>query len=1464
MKGFKCLKQPSLLRGNIDSEIRLNPNLKKTLLDGLPEALEDDNFFYCALLPMNVGTGDSSSSSGSYNSKYGFFTQESFIKVLLGIDSLQPQVISSLLERLPDLQAAATEDVTEGDELLNSRRDASLPRLVLQQLRWMDHIVDPSALTDELLDCATVLNLDLQRDLIMYLPDIVQDTESWKVVTNALEGLLASEESLLAPILDMYTRVNLPVDVLSYIARLMLERLASIEPTALPVLVRFLLETLGSCRDPGLIRDFLIQLRVDITSFPEEPTSRDSAASWRPLNSSLGKDTMPNQDGTMSGNETAITLQLEGEEAERSCCSLTLEELFQGLRMRPCVATAFFKILDEIKHPCDHRPVDVWVLFCLYDTPQYSRKALSVIRKKVTAGQFTYNLLSDTLRCQIGALGPLFPSLLSLADTLVRIGGGKAIRMWGVYLYSLIFTNFQDLYHRQETLGRVLAHAGSGLDPDVGCALHVLESIPPSALKPFAALVKGLLEFMQNFSDVQVRCIFQILCNLMNEDGISSSMDDMHIYIRKNLSLRDMTFKRFGIIGAVSYVMHISCCSNTNRGKSRCERNSEAISMLVLIRIHTKNQPEAAAFAYDELCRLILAPNVSTEVTQWVAQESSAQLERVFLVEMGDDEVCPLADSSRSAFDGAVKLRLTHDLNGQGNNNNSIAVDVMQVLSSGENRTRMKATYLIPVLGLTLVSSIASEGSLVNVDAIIGAPLVLPDQETINAISTVEAPVQEAICWTYYYTLDWCREIINGFVLDTTSQTEISAKIVSRFGTIMELEKILVSLLKQNPNFIRNHMEGLFSGGISTDKREIQLLNNKKKGKTKGRGKVSSPVDSEGMIRNYLHVTMRPLGHRVPCILASKEFRQVVTYVSQSQKDKLSILKLLLGELHRHISSVLAPNHMPSIVGVSSLNTKLLLNNSTSQPPSSPLPHTLQLLQLYLDEHVFSTVGQYFKDIKLYLEVGSSGDDLTQETKDHHNGNRQHLIISSLHIILRLIKLLVSSEELRDSLSGSVLLRSTIGAIALGIEDGGDVFGHLSDELFSITMLVPSLSLSVEVCEVINMVLTVRTMARKQQKQRQLQYADIPPQSEYQYHQRLGKICLSLLGRDWVNSEDVDELSTTKKTQYNAGTLQVLASLYLYNMSTTPLNCCDLSHGDGSSSSSSSYDSCEIEGSRGGFGGLATLENYCSAVLKAGVEGTAEQHGYPSLTKETFAFFYKPAMITLIKVLKDLEPDPKAFNNTNNTSQNNVVNSTSTHAQTFVLDYLRRVVDVFAYLIGFTRLNHCRKVLAIALTEGRRLMTELLKHMSILDETFSKHQETVLKILNSVQPATRQMHILISYAKQSRDKSMTWEAPICRKILERFIFRVKKILQTNNCTEAMFVGNLKARNLDGTLGNPDESPSGSDESQNEQEDAQYGGCTADKNSDTDDSSDVGVEIKIGRSITPPPLELFVSEVDPLV
>jgi hypothetical protein len=62
--------------------------------------------------------------------------------------------------------------------LFNFSRDhQDLPLLILSHFRWLDHVVDPKALAEKLLEILPILNVKLQKDVIALLPEIVDDLE---------------------------------------------------------------------------------------------------------------------------------------------------------------------------------------------------------------------------------------------------------------------------------------------------------------------------------------------------------------------------------------------------------------------------------------------------------------------------------------------------------------------------------------------------------------------------------------------------------------------------------------------------------------------------------------------------------------------------------------------------------------------------------------------------------------------------------------------------------------------------------------------------------------------------------------------------------------------------------------------------------------------------------------------------------------------------------------------------------------------------------------------------------------------------------------------------------------------------------------------------------------------------------------------------------------------------------------
>ena len=67
-----------------------------------------------------------------------------------------------------------------------------------------------------------------------------------------------------------------------------------------------------------------------------------------------------------------------------------------------------------------------------------------------------------------------------------------------------------------------------------------------------------------------------------------------------------------------------------------------------------------------------------------------------------------------------------------------------------------------------------------------------------------------------------------------------------------------------------------------------------------------------------------------------------------------------------------------------------------------------------------------------------------------------------------------------------------------------------------------------------------------------------------------------------------------------------------------------------------------------------------------------------------------------------------------------------------------------------------------------------------------------------LQGSTRQIQSVCAHGKVLKDAAMSREAPAIKKALEQLIFEVKQMAKENSCLKALWVGNLKHRNIDGT------------------------------------------------------------------
>lgn len=125
----------------------------------------------------------------------------SLARILLSVPTIQPHIQQMLLEKLPEHF-----NDTSTQESLSLKDD--IARLIINQFRWLDFLVDPTGFAEKLMEMLSVAPSRMKREIVGLLPEIVGD-QSCSTVLPALEGLLNEDSELVVPVLDALSDLNL-------------------------------------------------------------------------------------------------------------------------------------------------------------------------------------------------------------------------------------------------------------------------------------------------------------------------------------------------------------------------------------------------------------------------------------------------------------------------------------------------------------------------------------------------------------------------------------------------------------------------------------------------------------------------------------------------------------------------------------------------------------------------------------------------------------------------------------------------------------------------------------------------------------------------------------------------------------------------------------------------------------------------------------------------------------------------------------------------------------------------------------------------------------------------------------------------------------------------------------------------------------------------------------------------------
>ncbi|MCJ8729542.1 hypothetical protein PDJAM_G00107680 [Pangasius djambal] len=1311
------------------------PNIIQEFISGLESHIEDPERFRNCLLPCVprcAGEGDTSSSS----------FQESLMRMLLGVEMLQTLVINTLFEKLPEFMFEGV-----GEDGLN------IPHLIINQLKWLDRVVDCKDLGSKLMQLVSVAPVEIQRDLITSLPEMLEDSQHGDMARE-LNALLQQNTQLTAPILDALSSLNLSAALLSEVRGAVMATVAAVQLEDLPVVVKFILHSISASDANEVVCDLRKKLELEQcvlssvlqASQSREKSKKDSGSSSVPACSSkdsvalvleviksavrfqktiseawlkVNRGRVPIRYYTANPiSDTALTLSSSVPAcSSKDSVALVLEVIKSAVRFQKTISEAWLKAIESVTEPEDHKVVDVLVLLILHCTNanQSRRGAERVLKAKVRGGLIHEALLNKTFRDYAQVMRGYFPSILSLAQGLLR-STDCCVVPFGGHIYKQAFTAF-DSYCQQEVVGSLVTHVCSGVSGEVDVALELLcelVSQKPTEMAQYAVFVKGILDYMDNLSFQQIRRLFHVLSSLaFGQDQHGSHIqDDMHIVIRKQLSSTVPKYKRIGIIGAVMMVGSMAARRDRPEGSQGGtlpkDTHRQVLALLELVRTCSLGSAEVAALYYDELANLLHNHRLDPLVQTWIGKGVLEDFQEDFVMDLGPEipgsfpfKASAMYNLDEDESQGGIAINLLP----------LMAKDLLHKADSNRDGRQVSPLCLSSFFRLLrLCEEEQHQGDLEEIDALLGCPLILTDMEVVEKVESLSKAEREFLCSLLFYTINWFREVVNAFC--KLKDPEMKMKVITRLQNITYLQTVLETCLAASPGFIPPLANfDCESAELLAPAPSVAPAKKAKKGKDDHPEKeVKAGVSISSYWPYFRELDMEVL-NVLQCGLLSRSVLDTELHSKVREEVQLGPAELvfLLEDMWRKLDFSLAAapaKKAPFLkvkadraVGFSHLQQK------SSKDVASCCVELLATLCTHLENchNHFQTLLNENQGV-----VDALGVDM----------NVQQLMCSAYQLLLQVLHTAFSWSGF-SQLEQRPLLKSALSVLASRLKEKDadltleQLIKHSFEYLLNFRSTVPSLSTAL----ILTQLLIVLSQYGRS--------------SQSFYREHTASLAKHFLCQEWVTGSGARE----RGNKHNDA-LQSLLSIYL-------------GHADDVLKA--------VE---------EITENGISELINAAKD--ASSRNWRTLNRQTFLVYFKAMMAELEKCVRKIPPGKQ---------------TDSTEVQSEKLLVWNLAVRDFHILINMVKY-------------GRLFLECFLKlGMPLLDYSFKKHKEDVQSLLKTFQLSTRQLHHMCGHSKIRQDTALTNHVPALKKHLEQFVYRVKAMLTLNQCQEAFWLGNLKNRDL---------------------------------------------------------------------
>ncbi|XP_069722430.1 Fanconi anemia group D2 protein [Phaenicophaeus curvirostris] len=1302
------------------------PGVVKEFISGLETHIKDRNQLKNCLLPCTpVRTEGSRTLVHSYC--------ESLIKLLLGIKILQPAVITLLLEKIPEFFFDTV-----------GTFGTNFPRLIVNQFKWLDRLLDSQDLIKKLMQMVSVSPVPIQHDIITSLPEILEDSQQSEVARE-LSCLLKQGRRLTVPVLDALSRLDLDADLLAEVRQSAMAIVPSVKLEDLPVVVKFILHNVKAADAVEVISDLRKSLDLSSCVLPLQILS-----SQKKLKSQ----------GQASSSMSQVT-------TSQNCVKLLFDVIKLAVRFQKDITEAWIKAIENSTSVPDHKVLDLIVLLLIHSTNTKNRKQTEkVLRNKIQLGYIPEQLMQNAFQNHSMVIKDFFPSILALAQTFLH-SAHPTIVSFGSCMYKQAFAAF-DSYCQQEVVAALVTHVCSGSEAELDISLDVLTDLVKlhtSLLMRYATFVKTILDSTQKLNPCQIRKLFYILSTLafsQRQEG-SYIQDDMHIVIRKWLSSTVPNHKQMGIIGAVAMIGSVALKRNEGDGGSlerpelSREHDGQLSTLLDLVGFCCEQTPEVLALYYDEFASLI--------------EKQKGNLDLQLLEEFGkslvenfpNDFVVDLSPTVEGSFLFPVKSLYNLD---EDESQGAIAINLLPLLSQNElgsvtDGTSSQSKRIVSPICLSpcfrllrLYTEEQNGGSLEEIDALLGCPLYLTDLDIEGKLDSLSKQEREFLCSLLFYALNWFREVVNAFCQQ--QDAEMKGKVLTRLQNITELQAVLGKCLAATPGYVpppatfdSEALEAVPSVNAVGPVRKKNGRKKKADGSKAGSADRSQADDSSegnqpdtelselekaaaeregGNPRAQLQ-SYRPYFRELDlevftvlhCGLLTKSVLDTEMHTEAREVVQLGPAELcfLLDDLCWKLEHVLTPGSTKKLPFLKERGYKDIgFSHLCQRSPKEVVTCVVKLLKP-LCNHM-ENMHNYFQAI-----VGV-------EVEPEVNIQEHQLMCSCYQQLLSTFRSLFAWNGFSQH-ENSDLLRLALQVLADRLKPGETEFLLLEElisesfhYLLNFQQSVPSFYCAFILAQLLIAVAEKPMVGWKKEK--------------------MASLAKQFLCQSWVKPGGERE----KGSQFNSA-LHTLLCVYL-------------EHTDNILKAIEEISSV----------GVAELMNSA----KDGCSST-----YPTLNRQTFPVFFRVMMAELESSVKSI-PAGKP--------------SDSNEVQLEKLLRWNIAVRNFHILINLVKVFDSRPVLSTCLKYGRLFVEAFLKlAMPLLDYSFKKHRDDVQSLLRTLQLSTRQLHHMCGHSKICQDIGLTNHVPLLKKSLEQFVYRVKAMLAFNHCQEAFWVGILKNRDLQG-------------------------------------------------------------------